>query len=320
LTARAEALTRPLRRPPLIVLALLLVAAVVGFVAGYRHTTRRARPAAAAAGSVANAGVVLEYPSGWAPASTAPAIPGLSLTHLLALAPGGDATAQGLLSGELAEGQGAPLPSAMLALLSAAPHAEVLSLPGGQAYRYTNLHLRGFGRALELFAIPGAGTSETVLACYGAAAPAPVLRQCERIVAKVTLESQAQNDLNPDTAYAARLAALVTTLDSERVALRRQLGLARRPAQVRAAATKLAGTFATAATSLSALEPPLAAGTAASGLAAALGRARDGYRALATAATSEEPAAYALARERLQGDEAGVDRALERFALIGYGR
>jgi hypothetical protein len=302
------------------VLALLLLAAVVGFLVGYHHTSTHLRRPALAAGTVSSAGVVLEYPSGWAPASTAAPIPGLTLTHQLALAPGGNAQTQGLLSGELAEGQATPLPGALLGLLQAVPRTEVLSLPGGQAYRYSDVKLSGYSSALELFVVPGAGTAEAVLACYAPSTGAAVLGQCARIVAKLTLETQSQNDLTPDSAYAARLAAAVTALDTERLALRRQLARSLKAAPLEAVAGKLAALFARAADKLPALEPPLAAEANSAALATALGRARDSYRALKAAAQSETPVIYARVRERVDRAEAGVDRALEAFALIGYGR
>jgi hypothetical protein len=69
---------------------------------------------------------------------------------------------------------------------------------------------------------------------------------------------------------------------------------------------------------LGTLEPPLAAGPAQAALAGAMSRARDTYRALAAAATAESLASYDAARGQVDAAEAGVDAALESFALLGY--
>jgi hypothetical protein len=90
------------------------------------------------------------------------------------------------------------------------------------------------------------------------------------------------------------------------------------PAATARLATALAGQFATAAASLAALEPPPAAGPAQAALAASILQARDTYRTLAAAGTAESVASYDAARGQVDAAEAGVDAALESFALLGY--
>jgi hypothetical protein len=320
LTARVERLTRSLRHLPPAVGPLLLIAAIVGFLVGYRHAPATSQTPATANSTISTAGVVLEYPDTWQPAKTAPAIPGLALSHQLALAPGGDGTRAGLLSGSLPAGGAAPLPESFVAALSGNPRTEVLNLPGGQAYRYSDVRLPGYSSTLELFVIPSVGAVPTALACYAPSAVAVELKECEQIVAGVTLESQSQNDLTPDAIYGGRLASVLGTLDRERVQLRGELHTRTTAAQTGAVATRLATLFEEAITAVGKLEPPLAAGRAAATLTSALTRARDAYRALSAAASGELVSAYALARERVEQAESRVDSALQGFALIGYGR
>jgi hypothetical protein len=69
---------------------------------------------------------------------------------------------------------------------------------------------------------------------------------------------------------------------------------------------------------LSRVEPAEAAAQVQKGLTLAMQQARDGYRALAAAASERSLAAYTAAQRRIAGAEADVDWALENFVLIGY--
>jgi hypothetical protein len=166
--------------------------------------------------------------------------------------------------------------------------------------------------------VPNPGKGATGLVCYAAHAYASMLAQCEQIVAKLTLIGQSQYDLNPDPVYAGRLGGLIRSLDSQRLALRRQMQGLESSSKVGKLAAKLADDFARTATSLSTLEAPLATGSAQAALTFSIQRARDTYRALADAADAEDLRAYNLSLGQVGQSESGVDRALEGFALMGY--
>jgi hypothetical protein len=308
-----------------IVVSVLVVVALLGYLAGHRRASRASNSSGSAVKErsrlISTADVLLEVPERWLRVPAAPAIPGLQLEGALTLAPGSGANA-GLVAGRFAAGEASPLPAAFLRLLHVVPHTDVLSFLGGQAYEYRGFTVPGYGRTLRLYVVPttGTGTGTTLLACYAAKGFEARLAQCQQIVAKFTLVGQAQYDLNPDSQYAARLGALVRSLDAKRLTLRRQMGTSRTPAGVGALATALGAALAASAASLSALEPPIAAGAAQSSLARALLGARQAYDALAAAASAEILARYDLARGRIERADAAIDTALESFALLGYSR
>jgi hypothetical protein len=309
-----------IRSLPPVVIPLFVAVAICGYLVGIRGAPATPRAASGETTRIASgAGVLLEYPSTWQPAASATAIPGVPIAHPLLLAPGGDSTRAGLLSGQLPAGEPSLLPGRFLALVRGIPHAEVVGLFDIQAYRYSQLSLPGYNRVLDLYVIPNLGGNATSVACYAANGYLGYLRQCEQIVAKLTPVGQSSSDLTPDPGYARRLDGLVGVLDRERLRLRREMSRGSTPAAMGRLATALADRFATAGASLAALEPPLAASQAQAALVRAMTRARDTYRALAAAATAESLARYDAARGLLDAAEAGVDTALENFALLGYG-
>jgi hypothetical protein len=305
------------RKVPPVVIPVLLVVAIAAYLIG-NHGSSTPPPVAPLAASgketriASGSNVLLEYPAGWQTAGSAPAIPGLSVTHPLVLAPGGNSVHAGLLAGQLPVGQPSPLPASFLALLHTVPRAEVVSLENLQSYRYSNI--TGYQRALDIYVIPAVGESSTAMVCYAANGYTGYLRQCEQIVAKVTLVSQTSYGLTPNAAYASQLSGLIAALESERVRLRAQMP--KQPTALASLATTLADRFASTAASVTALEPPIPASAAQAALAGALLRARAAYAALASAA--EEALALSGPEAQVNEAEAGVDAALENFTLLGY--
>jgi hypothetical protein len=265
------------------------------------------------------ASVLLESPRGWQAAPAAPAIPGLQLTRAIAFAPGGDAAQAGLLTGLAAAGEPAPLPGSLLARLGAPPAAEVVVLPQSEAFRYTGLAPSGYDRRLTVYAIPNPGGNPTILACYAPAAQASFMRACEGVVTTLRPVGQTTSTpLKPEAEYGARVSAAIRALDRQRTALRRKMAAGTPEGTVGALATRMSARFAHAAAALAAIEPPLVAGQAQAAVVRSLIGARDAYRALATAAANGGASGYEAARAQVEAAEAGVGRALEGFALIGY--
>jgi hypothetical protein len=294
---------------------ILVVVAMVGYLVGHRHSA--ATPARDAYG----ASVLLEYPTGWqpAPASAAPAIPGLPLTGPLLLTPGPNASQVGLLSGQIAASPTSQFPSAFLARLHGTPHTEVLELLHTQSYRYSQLNLNGYAPTLELYEIPTPGSKHTVLACYATSNYSAYMRRCMQIVAGLSLVGEAPSDLVPEAGYASPLDHLIATLNTARATLRRQMRAGIRAASMSNLARSLAANYAAAITSLAALEPPAPVSATQAALTIAMIRAQHGYDELAGAALAGDRGAYASAQAQIDAAESSVNAALQSFALLGYG-
>jgi hypothetical protein len=294
----------------------IVVAAILGYLAGHGHSRAEV---GVKSHTIFAANVRISYPTGWQPAVTAPAIPGLAIAHPVVLAPSGGAAHAGLLIGELTESEPSPLPRSFMAHLTSLPETEVVELTETQAYRYTRLSVRGSDRILNIYAIPNPGGSPTALVCYASAAYAAYMRTCGQIVAKLTLAGQQPSyGLAPQPAYARKLSASIAVLDGQRVALRREMHAGASPLALQRLAARLAAGFAGEAASLSSLKPPSAMGQQQVALTRSILRARDAYSALAVAASAESPSRSAAAQTQVYEAETGVNAVLENFALLGY--
>ena len=299
------------------VIPVLVVVAVAGFAAGKRHGAAPASPKPGLVGHQAN--LVVEYPSSWQPVSRTPPIPGVALVRPLLLAPGGDATIGGLVIGQLPAGESGPVPSELVARMQGGvPPTQVVNFVDAQAYRYGPLQLSGYTGTVELYAIPMAAGSQSVLICYAAKGSSSGIHACEQIVASLTLVEHTGYDLTPNADYAGRLSALVTALDSERSKLRREMSQGRTPGATAGLATTLASRLTAVAASIRGLQPPAAARVAQTALVDAIERAHTSYGALAAAAGAAGGAALTEAEAGVAQAELGVNSALETFALLGY--
>lgn len=298
-----------------LVLPLLIVAAVVGFIVGHR-SPRPAPPERTVAASVA--GGLLNYPSSWRRVSP-PAIPGLSFAHGLALAPSGDTARAGVVAGGLPGQEPSPLPTSFVALFRTAPRAEVVNLSGSQAYRYARLNIPGFGRELTVYAIPRQSGETMGLACYAAPGQIGDKRACERIAGTLGVVVQSQTyDLTPNPLYAAQLKSTIQALERQRLAIRREMTAQVPGPALQQSAGRLAAAFAHAAESLTLVHPSFAVARAQTTLTSALGAARDAYNTFATAVKEGGTEELTAARQHAYAGEAGVDSALQNFALLGY--
>jgi hypothetical protein len=305
---------------------VLVLAAVVGFLIG------AVRPSAAppsvgvlVRGNSSHVNpVVLEYATpGWSSASHAIVVPGLALTHEIALAPRAHPTGTGLIAGRAAEDDPGPLPAGLLARLPAPPKAEVVSLLEAQAYRYRRLTPADLGVDLTLYVVPDGKGSGITIACYAQRSSNVNARlgKCERLVSTLTLalnSAQFSLDLTPDPQYARQVTAVVASVDRTRVALRATLHRRASTASVSRLATQLAEAFAEASRSLSALQPPLPAARAQATLADALSATHQAYLELARAAETADQTGYGAARTRVGVAEARFAAALNGYALLGY--
>src|SRR5262249_48330118 len=106
----------------------------------------------------------LRYPSGWQPTTSAPAIPGMTFTNPIALAPN---TAAGALSaGEADAGGPTLLPAAFRARVSGTlPAGRPVRVGVTPALRYANLRVNGLDGTVTVYAAPTTGGVAT-LVCH----------------------------------------------------------------------------------------------------------------------------------------------------------
>ncbi len=299
---------------PLLIPALL-VAAILGYLLGHHHSSSAPSSASNLIRLSTSAGA-LEYPSSWKQRSMPVGIPGLGLSQASTLT--AREGSEGLTSGLLAGDEPAPLPVALLDLLDAKPHAEVVDLITTQAYRYVGLRPKGYGGILDVYVIPQATGPARVLVCWSLAPRDMPSGECERIVSGVTLIGSSAPTLGPEPAYARRLDAVISTLESARGRDRAGMSSSDSPGEVGRLAAELGGRFTAAAQAVTNLEAPAPAVGAQAELAGALRKAARAYGALAQAASVESLSGYEAARSTVGTAEAAVDAALESYSLLGY--
>jgi hypothetical protein len=301
---------------PAFIIPLLVLVAAAGYLAGRTHSSGGS---AAAARTARSANVVFQYPAGWSQASGGPQLAGLALEQATLVAPRGHAASAGMLVGSLPRGGAAPLPASFVAQLSRLPQTAIVELIEAQAYRYTQVQLRGFGEALTVFVIPSADGASTALACYAPSASSPHMRSCEQSVSAVAVANQSQTvQLAPEPKYAAELSKAILALDRLRVSLERELHPQITAARAGQLARRLQTGFGEAGSALARMQPSAPVEGAQSALAAAIEKASAGYAALASAAGELSVPAYEAAQAHVAAAEAGVNKALASFALLGY--
>jgi hypothetical protein len=306
----------PRRGLPIAVVPVFLAVAILGYLLGRAHSES---PPAEGTRMTLGVHVVIERPPAWLAARQAPGIQNLPMTEIQAIAPNGHASEAGLLVGTLPAADLAPLPQPFVEGLSRLPETKIVNLVEAQAYRYANVTVPGSDRALTLFVIPDPGGDPTGLACYAPSVGSPFMHVCESAVASVTVQAQSRTyELTPEASYANRISSSISALDRLRVALKRRLRGEVTAGQAQQLATALAAGFGEMSATLSGLEPTSSAQRAQAALSAAAVDARSGYTALAAAAGEQDVPAYVAAQKQIAKAEAGVNRALESFALLGY--
>jgi hypothetical protein len=297
-----------------LVLALILAAAI-GYLAGQGDARK---PAPERLLTASENGVIVDYPPSWGRARPA-AIPGLPLEQPITLGPSSDASLSGLVTGRFPGGEAAPLPSALIALLTKVPAAEVINVLGYQTFRYAHVSVRGLDREVTLFAIPNLSSDPTALACYAPIGQSSVMQACERIAATLTVAEQAQSyNLTPEASYASSLRRAIAGLRKVRGALRAQMSSHASTVALRRDATRLSAAFASARDAVALLQAPQIAARAQSLLAADLRQAQGAYVALAAAASADDTGRLQSARAQVYAAEAAVGSALSGYALLGY--
>jgi hypothetical protein len=307
------------------ILAAAAVAAVAGFLLG-----GGSGGSGEAFSDSASAGYVeLSFPTSWQRLASAPAIPGLTFSQPLALAPGahasGAAAPQRLVAGEVSASGPTLLPAAFTAgLAGALPRPESVRLGALQAYRYSGLSVRGLAGPLTLYTVPTSGGVATVACLSSTAYPSSssssssLATQCAQIAATLRLNGTTVFGLAPSPAYATELGSALSALRGATGAVSARLRAAASASAQAAAATQLAAVYSSAARALGRLAvSPAVQGTNASlaGSLAALGR---DYAALAAAARNGNEAAYARAASMVGSDRARAASAIAALRRAGY--
>jgi tRNA A-37 threonylcarbamoyl transferase component Bud32 len=301
-----------LSRGFLVLAALALVAAAAaGAWLGQRS------PAADAEERFAGGGrLVFDVPAGWTP-SRPPEVPGLVLERPAALAPTGQARRVMFVAGSARTGPPTFLPRRLLERLARPARRRLVRLDGGVAYRYVRPVPVGFGGALTVFVLPGAGSS-AVAACTSPRVAEPLLRECEGLARTLRVGRGVVYDPTPSRPFAAAYNAAVRVL---RVARSSGLELLRKAASRRAqarAATEIAVAYRTTAASIRRTRPTPIARATTERFVTALDRAGVGYTRLAGSARRGDERAYAAARRLILDAEADLRAARSDLVGLGY--
>jgi hypothetical protein len=195
-----------------------------------------------------------------------------------------------------------------------------VKLGADEALRYRGLRPRSLStETMTLYALQTA-VGPAAIAC---AAPVgdsahEALARCESVAATLALQGTTARPLGADTRYAGALRKGLVALERARANDRRRLAHAG-SAKARAdAAARLAGVYATAQAMLAAAAPGPDEQPANGRLLAALGKAQQGYIALAAAVRSADRAGYEKAAAQIAAAEASADRALRSLRPLGY--
>ncbi|HEV7772364.1 MAG TPA: hypothetical protein VGO48_03615 [Conexibacter sp.] len=278
--------------------AVLLVAAAVGTIAGSAATA----PDPPAAMTLAGAGLSVQAPRGWlrGGAGEAPATLG---DPVLVAHPPGHANATALIVTR----EAAPL---LTKLADTAP--EPVRLGDNDAWRYRDVPVDTKSIA-DVYVLED-GDDPVVAACLGpSGAPASVREGCSAALTTLRLPGGRASALGGDTAARRDLTRVVEDLDRTRESERRALATAATGRRQAAAADRLAAAYARAA------EGAGRTGTVGEPgdlprLVDQLGETGRAYGALATAAHATRRTAYARARERVVAHERALQKDLAALA------
>jgi serine/threonine protein kinase len=295
-----------------------VLAAVIGFVVGGSGGTKDSgggNPTVASS----NADVEALFPTGWTKASSAPKIPGMTLSEPIAMAPPDAKGGQSVVVGQVKQDAANPtlLPSGFLAALGldpgeVPPRAPVrLSRTKLQAYRYANLRPNGLSKAVTLFTVPTSAGVAT-LACVDPGA------DCEAIANTLKLKAGSAFPVGPSKDYAAALDKTLGGLDKKVSSGRKRLQSAGTPKAQAAAAGDLASAYAAAAKTLGATEVSPADQSINAQLSGALKETGQAYAKLAAQARSGSKSGFKRVGATVQRAEQAIAGALESVQAAGY--
>ncbi len=293
----------PLRRrsSAAVLIALPLLAALLGaLVARARDAEPRRAAAAPAARVVAAGDLRLALPVRWTPVAKGPAIPGFGGARTLFVRSWSAHVAIALLPPASAS----LLPPALAAArpAGAPPPLEVRA---GRVRAYHYVVVVGDDRVIDVYAAPTTRGTATVACSRILSMPG----DCDLAVPALRLARGSFLPLGPDAAFLEALPAAVAALNAKRTVLRGWLAKAASAEAGAGAADRLAAAYAAASRGLR----PLAAAEEAQETVRVLGRLAAAHGVLAGALRAGDPAAFAQAARAIRAGEARLATALARW-------
>jgi hypothetical protein len=255
-----------------------------------------------------------KVPAGWSRLGAAPQVPGLRLADPVAFAPGGKDGGDAVLLGAVRKDadNSTLLPTQLIAAAGSLPAKEAMQVGDGlQAYRYRNLHLKGFARPVTVYAVPTSAGVAT-LACLGAAAT------CDGSANTMQLVSAKSFPVGPSQDYAKGVGAALKTLSGAVKSGQGKLGSAKTPKAQAVAARGLSAAYAGAARKLAGLTLSPADTLANAQLVAGLKATAAAYAKAAQAAGHKNRGAFAKARGAVAAGQQKVSKALTGLKNAGY--
>ena len=296
-----------------------MIAAIVGFLAGGSGGDSGGSAGGKPTAAASNPDLEALFPKGWTKASSAPEIPGMTLSEPVAMKPPEAKGGQSVVLGQVKQGaaNSTLLPSGFLEALGLdsgeVPPREAVQLARGklQAYRYTNLRPRGLDDPVTIFTAPTSAGVAT-LACVDPGA------DCEAIADTLKLNAGTAFPVGPSKDFAADLGKTLGGLDKKVKSGRGKLRSAKTPKAQASAAAGLASAYNAASKSVAGLKVSPADAAANTQLAEALKESGAAYGKLAAAARSSNKSGYAKARTAVQQGEQAVAGALRGLQAAGY--
>jgi hypothetical protein len=291
-----------------------VVVAAAGFALAHYGGSAKTAPVAPLSRQASSAGFQVSFPSDWR-LTSAPTIPELALSGMLALVPAQANTSQRLVIGTARASDASALPADFQATLASPPRPQMVTLGASNFYRYLNVSTRAPTHSESVYTLPT--TDGTITAVCSAPTPSVTFTSsCERVLATVRLRSGSVLALTADAGYALELNRVLGQLDS----VRKSIGsrLASRDVRTRGrAASRLATAHAQAASSARRIS---VAGVSAASrmLVAALNMSADAYRALAQAAARQNVSAYGRAQASVARATRALDDAYVQLRRLGY--
>jgi Protein kinase domain len=255
--------------------------------------------------------VSLRAPESWEPTAAAaePAIPGLDLKGAIGAAPAA-ADGSGVMAGTT-DAQGSHLLPASLVdrVEGSLPTPAAVKLGDLEALRYRGVKVRGFDRALNLYAAPST-VGVATLACYSLPTDQHLEANCESVADTLALTKGTPYPLAASAATEKKIDEAVTALAKGRKEGRRRLAQAKTPAAQAQAAERLSSTYTHAARALGGVEAgPVLDGKLDAGRAA-LNAAAAAYSRLAKAARGNDSQGFHAAGQAVDKSEADLETAL----------
>jgi hypothetical protein len=299
-----------------VVVALAAVAIAAGFLLGHsgNGSTNSRFTNSATVGHLQ-----LRYPSTWQLSSATAAIPGITFTDPLTLAPtrGGG----GLDAGTVADAGGSTLLSSSFRakVEGTLPSPSSVQLGNVQAYNYQDLKVQGLSAPVTVYAVPSTDGVATIACSQPTGTTAPTFRsQCSEVADTLRLLGVTAYPLGVSTGDARAVSNVFDRLNSAVKTPLASLKAASTPTAQASAYQQLAGAYRTAENGLkgTTLSPQLR--DAKNATAAALGQIADGYSAAGSAASAGVAGAYTRASKQVSDGSTALTAAVKEFSALGY--